>query len=283
MKRVGAHLSTAGGLDKAVGSIVAKGGNCLQIFSSSPRMWLAALPDGETVKKFRDQSRQHDVRPVFIHAKYLINLASTDRTLVEKSMASLKFDLRVANLIGARGVIVHLGSHLGRGFEAVKSGLIRSINNILQDTEAPAELIIENSAGQRGKLCSQLSEIKFIFGSVNSKRLTWCLDTCHAFNAGYFCGKPSGNQLIQYDIVTEAEKSGILDRLVCLHVNDSRDEFGSGRDRHANLGEGKMGSQLSAYINHPALTHLPLIIETPGFDGRGPDKQNLDILKSLCQ
>lgn len=275
MRRFGAHLSISGGLSKAVESIVAKGGNCLQIFSSSPRMWLSKLPDQAGVDKFKTLAKQHDITPIFIHAKYLINLASDKQDLLAKSIASLKYDLQVANLIGAIGVIVHLGSHQGRGFEAVKVKLISSINNILQDTQGNARLIIENSAGQQGKLCSQLSEIKLILGSVNSHRLSWCLDTCHAYNAGYLLGKDSENTLIQNDIVNEAKKLGILDRLVCLHINDSHDEFASGHDRHANLGEGKMGLKLLAeYVNHPQLKHLPLIIETPNLD--------LDILKLLA-
>ncbi len=283
MRRIGAHLSIAGGLDKAVESIVAKGGNCLQIFSSSPRGWIAPPPASDVVTKFKQLCAKHDIHPIFIHAKYLINLASDREELVEKSIASLKYDLQVANLIGAVGVIVHLGSHQGRGFEAVKAGLTRSINNILQATQGPSQLIIENSAGQQGKLCSQLSEIKSIFSTVRSGRLAWCLDTCHAYNAGYSLGKGSGNRLIQKDIVAEAKRLEILESLVCLHVNDSRDEFDSGHDRHANLGEGKMGRELLArYVNHPQLKNLPLIIETPGFDKMGPDKKNLDILKSLC-
>lgn len=108
------------------------------------------------------------------------------------------------------------------------------------------------------------------------------MDTCHAFAAGYSLGKSSENSLIQNDIVAEAEKLGILAELACLHVNDSRDGFGSGRDRHANLGAGRMGlEELAAYVNHSQLSQLPMIIETPGFNQQGPDKKNLDILKSL--
>lgn len=283
MRRIGAHLSIAGGLFRAVESIVAKGGNALQIFSSSPRGWVAPAPAPAPVDKFKSLAKVNDITPVFIHAKYLINLASENKDLVDKSIASLKYDLGVSNLIGAAGVIVHLGSHQGRGFDAVKNQLTRSISIILQDTQGPGQLIIENSAGQQGKLCSRFSEIKSIFGSVNSNRLSWCFDTCHGFNAGYFLGKGSENTLIQNDIVDEAKKLKILNRLVCLHVNDSRDDFNSGHDRHANLGQGKMGLELlRRYVNHPQLRHLPLIIETPGFNNEGPDKKNLDILKSLC-
>lgn len=214
------------------------------------------------------------VSPVFIHAKYLINLATDKSDLLQKSIASLQADLKIANLIGAKGVIVHLGSHQGRGFNAVFNQVTKSIKIILQDSNTNSQLIIENSAGQQGKLCSQLSEIRSIFNTVNSNRLAWCLDTCHAWGAGLSFGKGLANTLQQFDLVNP---------LVCLHINDSRDEFATGHDRHANLGEGKMGVKILAeYVNHQGLEHLPLILETPGFDGLGPDKKNLDILKSLC-
>ena len=201
MRRIGAHLSIAGGLDKAVERLAKIGGNCLQVFSASPKSWELPTINGRLPAA---------VQPAFIHAKYLINLASDKEDLLAKSIASLKYDLQVANLIGAVGVIVHLGSHLGRGFKAVKVKLISSINNILQATQGPSRLIIENSAGQQGKLCSQLSEIKAILDAVNSSRLTWCLDTCHAFNAGYSLGKASENSLIHNDIVAEATRLDLV-------------------------------------------------------------------------
>lgn len=281
MRRVGAHLSTSGGLFKAVESIVEKGGNTVQIFSSSPRMWLAGLPKDEVVEKFNKLTKEHDISPVFIHAKYLVNLASDKKELVEKSKKSLEFDLKVGEMIGASGVIVHLGSHQGRGFEAVKEQLVAEIKNILENSPGKTMFLIENAAQKKGKIGYRFEEISFLLQAVNSSRLGWCLDSCHAFNAGYFLGKDWGNSLLGFDIVDEIVKLGLMDSLKVLHLNDSKDEFDSGKDRHANLGEGMMGKdELSEYLNHPKLKHLPVIIETPGFEGLGPDKKNLDILKS---
>ncbi len=283
VRRVGAHLSISGGFKQAVESIVEKGGNCLQIFSGSPRGWQMKLPSNEEAKVFKDLCEEKDVKPIFIHAKYLINLGSDKKRLVEISKQALIHDLRVGEMIGAKGVIDHLGSHQGRGWQASKQQLVRAIKDILRSTPKGIELMIENSAGQKGKFTSQLEEIRFLFQAVSSKRLGWCLDSCHAWAAGYSLGK-IGNSLIQNDIVKEAERLKILDRLGCVHVNDSRDEFGSGRDRHENLGKGKLGLEgLGAYVNHPQLKHLPMIIETPGFEGLGPDKKNLDILKSVLE
>lgn len=283
MRRVGAHLSISGGLDKAMESMVEMGGNCLQIFSGSPRGWIGKLLEATEVKRFRNLSKTKDIRPVFIHAKYLINLASAKKELVEKSIESLKFDFRVGEMIGAAGVIVHLGSHLGRGFAAVQEQLVMNIKTILQASSGQTKFLIENSAGQKGKLCSQFREISLLLRTFNDSRLGWCYDTCHGFNAGYLLGKSSVNSLTGFDMVREAEKYDLLKSLECLHVNDSRDEFSSGHDRHANLGEGSLGLALiKKYVNYSQLKHLPLIIETPGFDGQGPDKKNLEILKSLC-
>ena len=283
MRRLGAHVSIAGGLDQAVIRIVALDGNALQIFSSSPRIWLSVMPNQASINKFKHACTRQGVGPVFIHAKYLINLASDKKSLEEISIKSLIHDLNVANTIGAKGVVVHLGSHQGRGFAAAKDQLIKNIKLILQGSEGTSQLLIENSAGQKGKIASQLEEISLILKAINSSRLGWCLDTCHAWAAGYTCGKDSGNTLVENDIVKQAKSLKILDKLMVLHVNDSRDSFASGRDRHANLGEGLMGKKvLSAYVNHPDLVKLPLILEVPGFDGQGPDKKNLDILKNLC-
>jgi len=282
VRRLGAHLSIAGGMYKAVESTVEKGGNALQIFSSSPRMWFSNLPKMEEVDRFNQLSQKHDVRPVFIHAKYLVNLASDNEKLVDKSIKSLEFDLQVGEMIDAIGVVVHLGSHMGRGFGEVKLNLVKRIKSVLGTKKSKVKLLIENSAGQQGKIASQLSEIGFLLRAVNTKRVGWCLDSCHAWAAGFFCGKGSGKPLIGSDIVKQAEDQKILDRLELIHINDSRDEFGLSRDRHENLGMGKMGKeQLSCYVNHPKLKHLPLITEVPGFDHLGPDKKNLDILKSL--
>ena len=284
MRRVGAHLSISGGLYKAVESIVSKGGNCLQIFSSSPRMWMSNLPSTEDVEKFVKQASENDVSPTFIHAKYLVNMASDNKELVDKSRKSLEFDFKVAEMIGAVGVIVHLGSHQGRGFEAVKDQLVEEIKKILKASPGSVKFLIENAAQKKGKIGFRLEEISLLLKAVDSSRVGWCLDTCHAYNAGYSLGKDLGNTLLGFDIVSEVKKLKLVESLKCLHVNDSRDLFDSGRDRHANLGEGEIDlKDLKAFLNEPIFKSLPLIIETPGFDKLGPDKKNLDILKSLIK
>ena len=282
MRRVGAHLSISGGMYKAIESVSQKGGNCLQIFSSSPRMWVSNLPLSEDVDRFKAMAKESDVKPVYIHAKYLVNMASDNMELIEKSRKSLEFDFKVGEMIGASGVIVHIGSHLGRGFEAVKDQVVGEIKKILKASPGSVKFLVENAAQKKGKIGFRLEEIRLLLEAVDSNRVGWCLDTCHAYNAGYSLGKGLGNTLLGFDIVEEVKKLKLVESLECLHVNDSRDLFDSGRDRHANLGEGEIGLKgLKAVLSEPVFSKLPLIIETPGFDNKGPDKKNLDILKSL--
>lgn len=274
MRRIGAHVSINGGLDKAVERIQAMGGNCMQIFSGSPQMWKTSLPDGIEVNKFNELINKYNIKPVYIHAKYLINLGSENQGLVEKSINSLKYDLKVGEMIGASGVIVHLGSHMGKGFGFIQKQLVRAIKTVLQGSSDRVKLLIENSAGQKGKICSQLSEIKLLLQDIGSNQLGWCLDSCHGWGAGFSFGKNMENTLIQFDLFKS---------LICLHINDSKGALGSGLDRHENIGEGKMGlNELGKYVNYPKFKDLPIITEAPGFDGNGPDKKNLDILKKLC-
>lgn len=283
MRRLGAHLSIGGGLDKAVERTVAIGGNCLQIFSGSPRGWQMKLPSKEEAERFKNLCIKHDVKPIFIHAKYLVNLASDKKRLVNISVKSLVHDLKAAKLIGAKGVIVHLGSHQGRGWQRVKAQVLREIKAILQASPKGVELIIENTAGEKGKIPSHLEEIGLILKSIRDRRLSWCLDSCHAYAAGYSLGKSWGNTLIENDIFKAIKKAGILKQLVCLHVNDSKGKIGSHIDRHADLGKGEIGLEgLKVFVNQPQVKHLPMIIETPG-NGAGPDKKNLDILKRLVK
>lgn len=283
---IGAHVSIAGGLPKAIERAVGIGVNCIQIFSSSPGQWNGPSHNQELINKFIEQKKLHQIDPVFIHAKYLINLVSDKSRLVEQSVQSLIADLRFANEIGAAGVIVHLGSHQGRGYEQVKKTLVNKVEDVLEKTTGEAKLIIENSAGQRGKIASSINELIDLlslsvrtYGKIRSKRIGICLDTCHLFDAGY----DIRDEKIVDSLVHELRASRLLEHLVVIHVNDAKDSLGSHRDRHENLGEGQIGLEgLKTFITHPAFRSLPKIIETPGFDGKGPDRNNVQILRELA-
>lgn len=272
MRKIGAHLSTTGGVDKAVENAHDMGANCLQVFSGSPRMWRRTSLDKIDAAKIFAAQAKFDVKPIFTHALYLVNLASDKPELVQISTQTLIHDLKFDAHIKGSGVVVHLGSHQGRGFEAVKNQLVTQIKNILANTPADSTFLIENSAGQNGKIASQLEEVRWLLDQVDSPRLGWCFDTCHGFAAGY-------------DLATVGAKLTDLNlwsTLKVIHINDSRDPFDSGRDRHDNLGEGNIPAEsLKTFLTLPPALEIPLITEAPGFDGNGPDAENIARIKAL--
>lgn len=274
IRRIGAHLSTAGGVDQAVERAAAIGANTLQVFSGSPRMWQRTSLERIDAGKIKAAQEKHDVTPIFTHALYLVNLASDNPELVAKSLNALKHDLNFDAHIGGAGVIVHLGSHQGRGFESVKEQLAKRLEEILLDTPKNSRLLIENAAAHNGKVGGRLEEVEWLLKAVNSPRLGWCFDTCHGFAAGY--SMPS--------VLEEIERLSLFDSLWCLHVNDSRDPLNSGRDRHENIGDGQIPqADLQNFLNDPRIAKLPIITEVPGIDGNGPDAENIHRIKSLVK
>jgi len=275
-RRIGAHVSMAGGLVAAAQNILDMGGNALQIFSGSPRSWARKPLEQSKADAFQSFCKEQSFGPTVIHALYLVNLTADRDDLVQNSIKGISYDLQFASQIGASGVVVHLGSHLGKGFDAVFDQLIANMKTILAASPKNSTFLIENSAGQEGKLCSSFADIRRVFDAlplyVQSGQLGWCFDTCHGFAAGY-------------DLTTvsqEMKKYELLDALKVIHLNDSRDPYQSGRDRHDNIGEGLIGKKtLATFLHDSAFGHLPLILEVPGFDGNGPDAKNIAIVKDM--
>lgn len=275
MRRIGGHVSIAGGLACALDRTKEIGGNCLQIFAGSPRTWARSLYLDREVANYRQLASAADFQPLFIHALYLVNLGSDQPELLNKSATSLRFDLQNGDALGAEGVIVHLGSHQGRGFASIKDQVATSISQLLSQSKS-TKFLIENSAGQKGKIGS-LEEIRDLVAQINHPRLGVCLDTAHLFEAGFDL---SNSQVVD-QLVNTLIEYGLLERLVLIHLNDSKTALGSAHDNHANLGEGEIGLEgLRNFVAHPKLVHLPLILEVPGANG-WPDKPNIDLAKSL--
>lgn len=283
--KFGAHLSIAGGYENPINEIVQKGGNCLQIFSVSPRGWHFVKLSPEQIESFKKTKQEHAIDPIYFHASYLVNLADDGR-IAALSKQLLIHELRIAHELGIKGSIVHLGSYKNNQLSISNTQsnpkyklLIQNIQEVLEKTPEDTFFIIEN-AGNR-KIGQSLEEIKSIIGDVeDSKRLRICLDTCHLFSAGY--DLRTNEQLDSF--LNKFDNLIGLKRLELWHINDSRDALNSGHDRHENIGQGFIGiEEFRHVINHPRLSHLPFIIETPGFDKKGPDKKNLDILKSLLR
>lgn len=279
---IGAHLSIAGGYHKALERIVDIGGNCLQIFSASPRGWNRATVTDEPKRLFLDTKKRLNIKEVFFHASYLVNLADEGR-IGEESKKSLIAELNVASQLEIVGSIVHIGSFKGNlpavwdvSQDKKYSVLINNINETLTSTPQDTFLIIENAGNK--KIGQNLDEIASIVRDIDNERLKVCLDTCHLFSAGYELSTKKKMDTF-FD---EFEKKIGLKKLVVFHMNDSKDPFDSGRDRHENIGQGTLSMESFKLLLHDKRTKdLPFIIETPGFDGNGPDKKNIDILKNL--
>lgn len=273
MLKLGAHLSISGGYYKALESIYSKGGNCLQIFSASPRAWNFARPNDNDIVDFIKIKSKLKIDPVYFHASYLINLALNNR-VGQLSKNLLKHELKLAAKLGVKGSIVHLGSF--KEDKSVYADITTHIKEILTDTSTNTFFMIENAGNN--KIGQDIKEIATIMKEVNSPRLKVCLDTCHLYSAGYDL-----STLPKLETFLKEFDSFIgLEKLEVFHFNDSKDPFDSGRDRHENIGKGTIPiNEFKLIMMHPKLKNLPFIIEVPGFNDEGPDKENLDILKKL--
>lgn len=277
MRKIGGHVGVAGGLENAISNTLSLGANAMQIFAGSPRIWARSLYDAKSAENFKQLAIKNDISKVYIHALYLTNLASDNPEILAKSITALTKDMQNSALIDSAGVVLHIGSHQGRGWDHDKSQVIDAIKTTLSQTPENSYLLLENSAGQKGKIGS-LKELKDILDVIPSSRLKVCLDTAHAFEAGYNFTTADGIQMW----VDEIESTIGIDKVELLHLNDSKTPLGSGRDNHQNIGEGFIGDEgMSMLINHPRLAHLPLILEVPGIEGTGPDKENIERVKKL--
>lgn len=276
--RIGAHVSVVGGIARAIDRAVDIGAETIQIFGSGPQTWRFKPAPPDAVAAFLEKARENDVQPVFLHAVYLINLGTPDPAILEKSIASLVQYMKLAADIQAAGVIFHGGSHRGAGFEAVLSQTVSALQRVLGDSPEGPWLILENSAGMGNHIGAGFQEMRRILEGVGGDRMRVCLDTMHAFAAGYDVVSKDGVR----KTLEEFDREIGLERLVAIHANDAKVEFASGVDRHENIGEGHIGIEgFEAIMGHPALREIPFILEVPGFDQTGPDQKNVGILKKV--
>ena len=274
---IGAHLSTAGGENKLIEKINDFEINVIQIFVSAPRNYNNSKYNQKSASVFADNIRaKTNIKQIFYHAIYLINLASSNQELVEKSIKTLVNALYISSWMKAQGVIFHIGSSRERTFEIVKDEVASNINLILESTPKDSTLIIETNAGQGNCVGSKFEEIKYLISKIKDKsRIGVCLDTAHSFASGYSLENPN-------KLLTEFDKIVGLKYLKVIHLNDSKTEFNSNTDRHENIGKGKIGLEnIKNFINLKVLKNIPFVLEVPGFDGTGPDKKNIEIVKVL--
>jgi deoxyribonuclease IV len=275
---IGAHLSSAGGLHKAVDRAEAAGADSLQVFTQSPRTWRPTNHDPATFERFRERRAEVELAGVLCHALYLCNFAAPNDEVYEKSVAALRNTMEVACAIGAEGVVVHVGSHLGSGLDAGLERVVPAMEQVLELSSDETWLLMENSAGAGGTIGRSVGELAVLYERLGGhRRLGVCLDSCHLYVSGVDVTDAAALDAL----LDELDDSIGLDRLRALHVNDSAAPLGSNRDRHANIGEGLLGERLGVFLGNSRLQGLPAVLEVAGPDNKGPDANEVRKAKEL--
>ena len=278
--KFGAHISGGGGLTGTLEKAKALGVESMAMFATPPSNWNKANRTDEEMAVFKQGLADAHMSPNFFHAIYLLNFGSDNLELVKKSIDSLSYYLQIAPKMGMLGAVFHTGSHKGLGFDAVKKQVSEAFNAILDNSPQESYLIIENNAGQGNLISRNAQEIAELIDGVKQKdRVAVCIDTCHAFANGVDW-RVDG---VVEDFVAEYDKYIGWERIVAIHANDSKFDVGQNKDRHENIGEGFIGENgFRKILKHDKFQHLPFILETPGFDGNGPDAKNLERLRQYA-
>jgi deoxyribonuclease IV len=275
---VGAHVSPAGGPARAVERGVERGAEAIQFFNQSPRAWRARVYTEAEAAEFREALAASGVRAALIHAVYLINCASQDRTIRRKSLESLTIALRSGAALGVEGVVLHAGSALAGDVKRAIARAGKVIRAALDDSEG-CPLHLEDTAGSGGTLGRSFSELAALIEAAGGdERLGLCLDSCHLYASGFDVRTPEGLR----KVIDECVEVVGGHRLRSLHVNDSKTALGSNVDRHAPLGEGELGEEaLAVFLSEPRFEGLPAIFEGPGVAGKAPAKEDVDAMRRL--
>ncbi|MEJ7761318.1 MAG: deoxyribonuclease IV [Thermomicrobiales bacterium] len=281
--RLGAHMSTAGGAYKALERAAGYGMDACQIFTKNQRQWAVKAPSEDDVAAFHAKVTEVGIAPsaLVAHASYLINLASPDDTLWEKSSGSLAGELRSCDSLGVPILVVHPGAHVGAGTEAGLARVVAALDGVYGSADAPESMtLLETTAGTGTTLGATLEELWVILAAVaRPERVGICLDTCHLFAAGYDYRAEADYRAL---VTTIADTVG-LEAVRAIHLNDSRHGLGSHKDRHAHIGEGEIGREgFGWFLRDDRWADLPGILETEkGDDGEG-DRKNMAILRALA-
>jgi deoxyribonuclease-4 len=275
---IGAHVSSSGGIHTAIDRAEAIGAESVQVFTQSPRTWRQTNHDPATFERFRERREEAAIAGVLCHALYLCNFAAPDDAIYEKSIVALRSTMEIACAIGADGVVLHVGSHLGAGLDKGLERVVPALEQVLELSNDTTWLLLENSAGAGGTIGRSIDELATIFERLDGHpRLGVCLDSCHLYVSGVDVTDPATLDAL----LDEVDATIGLDRLRALHVNDSAAPLGSNRDRHENIGEGLLGEQLGVFLGHPKLQGLPAVLETAGPEKRGPDANEVRKAKEL--
>jgi deoxyribonuclease-4 len=271
----GAHCS--GGVKKALDNAIEMGADAVQLFVQSPRTWRFPEHDPADLESFRSKREEAGI-PALVHALYLINLAAPDDAIYSKSVDTMRSTVDAACAIEADAVIFHVGSHLGAGFETGLERVVPALEQVLDRCNERTWLLVENSAGAGGTIGRSIDELVAIVDALGRhERLGVCLDSCHLFVSGVDVTDP----VVMGALLAEVDARIGLDRLRALHANDAKAPLGSNRDRHDNIGEGLIGEGLGVFLAQPAVQDLPVVLEVPGADGKGPNADEIRKLREL--
>jgi deoxyribonuclease IV len=281
---IGAHVRAGGKLVPALERGAEIGADVVQVFTQSPRAWKPTQYADEVLYEYRvAQENSAVIAATFCHATYLINLATDQADLLARSQACLNANLAVATGMGASGLVLHVGSHKGSGLAAVVPQIVDALRQALETQRSGAcPILLENAAGTGGTVGRSFDELATLLdgaGADYADRLGVCLDTQHLWASGisYTSVEEADHVVAEFDDVIG------LDRLRCLHLNDSKVELGANRDRHENIGEGTIGATaLGLLLSHPALVDLPAMLEVPG-DGDGARASDIVAARQAVQ
>ena len=280
--KIGCHVSIAGGIDNSVVRAKELGCSTMQIFSKNASTWREKILEKNEVESFRENLKNSNINPVFIHTSYLINLASPSDELYLKSINAFIEEMKRADLLlPVPYIIIHPGAHTGAGEEYGIQRIIRALSIILEKSanlNLKTMILLEDTAGTGTHLGYTFYQLKrMIEGAKDRKKIGICFDTCHAFTAGYDLSHQEGIE----KTLEELEKYIGLDKLKVIHLNDSKFPLGSRKDRHMHIGKGYIGLEgFKVLVNHKYLKDLPFILETPKNDEKD-DLKNINLIKSL--
>ncbi len=283
---IGAHVRGGGPLTARLDRGVELGADAVQIFTQSPRAWKPTQYAPDVLATYRNAARAHDsVRATFCHATYLINLATADDTLYARSVECLTANLSVARGMGASGLVLHVGSHHGAGLDGALAPIASALRAALDTADdpregdlAPCPILLENAAGAGGTVGRTFEELEAVLEATGrDERVGVCIDTQHLWASGVDYSTIEGADAV----IDEVRARFGLDRLGCLHLNDSKVPFGSNRDRHENIGDGSIGGDgLAALLGHPALADVAALLEVPG-SGDGPRAEDVTAARAV--
>lgn len=274
---LGTHCSISGGLQNAFLEAERLGIDTFQIFTQNQRQWINKKIDAETKKQFSNAWDKTQVRIIFSHCSYLLNLASLDAELRKKSITTLSGEVMRCHELGLAYCVLHPGSYKDQTPDSAIEKITKGIIDVIEETKSSkVKILLENTAGQGSAIGYKFEHLKQIMDGVKSKRIGVCFDTCHAFSAGYDLREKNAFK----KTFAEFDKIIGLEYLYAIHINDTKTEMGSRVDRHDNIGEGKLGKECFRLVMKE-FDHLPKVLETPKEDNW--DEKNLKMLRSLAK